>query len=120
MSIKLRVLVVDEDRDFARGLAAALRGIGCEPLLAGRGREAVRVARSARPDVVLVDPRLPDMTGYAAVAELRKDERTTRIPVLIWAAFAGALDGLAAQLAPKTASRPRLAALLSRTLDAAA
>jgi CheY-like chemotaxis protein len=65
------VLVVEDDRDTAVGLARLLQGWGHEVQVAHDGVEALRAARDRRPDTVLLDIRLPGMDGYEVAQQLR-------------------------------------------------
>jgi PAS domain S-box-containing protein len=67
------VLVVDDNVDAARGLAALLRLLGHEVETAFDGPSALETARLRRPDVVLLDLGLPGMDGYQVAAELRQE-----------------------------------------------
>lgn len=67
-----------------------------QPLLAGDGAACLRLAREARPDLVMIDFDLPDMPGTAVVAALRADPATRDIPVLVLSATGDAARRLAA------------------------
>ena len=76
------VLIVD-DSDKNRKLAReVLRAAGFRTLEAARGDEAIAVASNRRPDVILLDLRLPDMDGTDVARELRSGAETGRIPVV--------------------------------------
>ena len=67
------VLIVD-DNELNRKLARdVLRAPGFETIEAASGEEAIAIARSALPDVILMDLRLPDMDGSEALLRLRAD-----------------------------------------------
>jgi signal transduction histidine kinase len=68
-----RVLLVDDNRDSAESLAALLGMLGHEVWQAYDGREALAVARGRRPDLVLLDIGMPDISGYEVARELRAD-----------------------------------------------
>ncbi len=68
-----RLLLVDDNRDSAESLAALLRMLGHEVWQAYDGREALAVARGRRPDLVLLDIGMPDISGYEVARELRAD-----------------------------------------------
>lgn len=68
----LRILVVDDSRDTARMMHLLLKHQGHEVKLAFAGREAIELVESFRPDVVLLDLRLPDISGADVIQELRK------------------------------------------------
>jgi len=76
-----RVLVVDDDADTAGLLSAAVRQIGFTPLVAANGYEALALARRYRPDLILLDLRLPGMDGYEALIHLKRDAVTQTIPI---------------------------------------
>ena len=71
LNAKLRILVVDDNRDAAELLAALLDTFGQETALAHDGLSAVDVARSFQPDVAFLDIGLPGRDGYALARELR-------------------------------------------------
>jgi CheY-like chemotaxis protein len=66
-----RVLVVDDNLDAAQMLATFLEMSGHRTTLAHTGRDAIAAARRFRPDVVLLDIGLPDMSGYEVAREMR-------------------------------------------------
>lgn len=69
----LRVLLVDDHRVVREALAAVLRREGFGVVdEAGTGEDAVRMARSSQPDIVLMDVRMPGMDGVHATAALLK------------------------------------------------
>lgn len=68
---RLRVLLVEDDKDAARSLAMLLRLKGCEVSVARDGRSAIAAAQAEPPDVALLDIGLPDMDGYQVARELR-------------------------------------------------
>lgn len=69
---KLRVLVVDDNRDSADTLAMMLRILGHDSHTAYDGQEAVDRAASLSPDAVLLDIGMPRLNGYEAAALIRK------------------------------------------------
>jgi CheY-like chemotaxis protein len=70
-----RVLIVDDNVDMVQGLAQLLRAAGHEVATAHDGDAALAVARSFRPDVVLLDLGLPGRDGYEVARALRQDDR---------------------------------------------
>lgn len=82
------VLIVD-DSDKNRKLARdVLHAAGLRTLEAARGSEAIALAASCRPDVILLDLRLPDMDGTDVARGLRGQPATGRIPVVALSASA--------------------------------
>jgi CheY-like chemotaxis protein len=70
-AVKPRVLVVDDDLDGARMLAALVRTLGHEVDYAINGYGAISLAQKLKPEVVFLDLALPDLTGWAVARALR-------------------------------------------------
>lgn len=70
-----RVLVVDDNADSADSMAELLTLLGHEAQAVHRGQQAVGVAAAFRPDCVLLDLQMPDMSGYEVLEALREDLR---------------------------------------------
>ena len=81
--------MVDDDASYRQALEAGLQQEGFTVSLATNGREALRVAREVRLDAVLLDLRLPDISGIEVCRELRK---WSDVPILMLSAVADELD----------------------------
>jgi DNA-binding response OmpR family regulator len=68
----MRVLVVDDNRDAADSLRMLLESAGHEARAVYDGVNALALAESFRPEVILLDLGMPSMDGYQVVRELRK------------------------------------------------
>jgi PAS domain S-box-containing protein len=79
---RLRILVVDDNRDAADSLAIMLRLAGHEVEMANDGLEAVQAAGAFRPDVVLLDIGLPRMNGYEAARHIREQPWGKDMPLI--------------------------------------
>jgi two-component system, cell cycle response regulator DivK len=77
-----QILVVEDNAKNMTLLRDVLRATGYRTLQASTGGQALMLAARHGPALVLMDIRLPDMTGVEALSRLRSDERTARIPVL--------------------------------------
>ncbi len=77
----INVLVVDDEAVLAEMVSMALRYEGWNIATAGDGAAALESARSQRPDVVVLDVMLPDMSGLDVLRKLR--EETPQLPVLL-------------------------------------
>ncbi len=80
---RLRVLVIEDERDLVDGLVYNLQREGHDPIVAHDGREGLRKAQTLLPDLVLLDLMLPGLSGTDILRELRAGERTRDIPVII-------------------------------------
>jgi two-component system cell cycle response regulator DivK len=76
------VLIVDDNERNLRLARDVLRFGGVRTLEAATASEGIRLAVEHLPDVILMDVRLPDMDGPAALVRLRADPRTAGIPVV--------------------------------------
>jgi two-component system, cell cycle response regulator DivK len=74
--------VVEDNEKNMKLLRDVLRATGYRTLEASTGEQALMLAATHSPALVLMDIRLPDMTGVEALGRLRRNERTERIPVL--------------------------------------
>lgn len=79
-----RILVVEDQQDLADLMARNLALEGFDVRTAGDGREVVPLARSWRPDLVILDLMLPGLDGFEVLRGLRAEHR--RLPVIILSA----------------------------------
>lgn len=77
-----RLLIVDDDPNLLRAVAACLRGEGYEVDTARSGDEALIHIAQRLPDLIVSDIRMPRMDGYALARQLRNNPRTDLIPVI--------------------------------------
>ncbi len=75
------LLVVEDDPHYSRVLRDLARDKGFKVLVAGRGAEALALAREFRPSAVSLDVFLPDMLGWTVLNHLKQDPTTRHIPV---------------------------------------
>jgi DNA-binding NtrC family response regulator len=72
MALSARVLVVDDEERFRKTMCKLLTARGLTARAAGSGPEALEILRGEHFDVVILDVRMPGMTGVQALAEVRK------------------------------------------------
>jgi CheY-like chemotaxis protein len=78
------ILIVDDDLDFAEALSSFLEANGYRVLHAPNGDEGVKLARAARPDLVLMDIMMGERTeGLFSVQELRRSPETAATPIFV-------------------------------------
>ena len=75
-----KILVVDDEQALADLVSAVLRYEGFEVATASTGNEAVNLARSMRPDLILLDIQLPDLGGFEVQARLAAER--SRVPII--------------------------------------
>ncbi len=78
-----RVLVVDDNVKAVELVATALEADGYRVMRAYGGAEAIEVARRARPDLVILDLLMPEVSGFEVASTLRASEDTAHIPILV-------------------------------------
>jgi len=81
-TVALRVLVIDDNKAHADGLAELLCLAGFEAWRSLTGGEGIESARNLNVDAVLLDMNLPDMNGFEVCRRLRRDPRTASIAVV--------------------------------------
>jgi two-component system, cell cycle response regulator DivK len=86
-----QILVVEDNERNMKLVRELLEATGYRAIEAATGSQALELAREHRPDLVLMDIRLPDIDGVEALSRLRADDRTASIPVL--AVTAQAMQG---------------------------
>jgi CheY-like chemotaxis protein len=80
--LKPFALVVEDDRDSCELFAEALKSVGIRALGVSMGMDAVRLAKALAPDLIVVDHRLPDITGAEVCRRLRDDPETEPVPII--------------------------------------
>jgi two-component system phosphate regulon response regulator PhoB len=89
------VLIVDDEKDLRTLLEFNLKRSGYRTVHAATGREAIQRAGSQRPDLILLDLNLPDVSGTDVCRQLKSDPATAGIPVVMLTARSGEADRIA-------------------------
>jgi signal transduction histidine kinase/CheY-like chemotaxis protein len=79
----VQVLVIDDEAANRDLLAAVLEPAGFAVTLASGGLEGIQLATSGRPDLILLDLMMPDVTGFDVVETLRAEKATEAIPIMV-------------------------------------
>jgi len=95
MSEARRVLVVDDQEDIREMARLVLTGAGYEVATVSSGREALRMARESKFDLVLLDINMPEMDGWATLRLLRADEAHDDLPVAMFSVKSEVRDKVA-------------------------
>jgi len=77
-----KILVAEDERDIRDLIAFTLRFAGYEVVTASNGEEAVERAAAESPDLILLDVRMPRLTGYDACKIIKADPNLTDVPVI--------------------------------------
>jgi len=87
------VLIVDDNETNRKLARDVLRAAGLRTIETASGRETLALAAERRPDVILLDLRLPDMDGVEVARRLQGEADTASIPVVALSALRGADEG---------------------------
>ena len=84
MAGTFRALIIDDDRDLLLLVRKTLEFMaGWEVVTAASGAAGIELARSAAPNVVLVDVMMPEMDGYEVCRRLKADPATAGVPIVL-------------------------------------
>jgi CheY-like chemotaxis protein len=80
---RMRVLVIEDNRDFSQLFRDMLQIMGCDPDAASTGRSGLEIAKKTLPDMIFCDIGLPgDMNGFDFACAVRADEALAHIPLI--------------------------------------
>lgn len=120
---KKLVLVVDDDENLNELLCLTLADAGFETVSAYDGRQALDMARSMLPDIVLLDIMLPDIDGRSICKDLSENASTISIPVIIMSSLNDVSSRISAFVSGakryliKTCELPDVVLEIKRTLE---
>jgi len=81
-----KILIAEDEPDIRDLVAFTLRFAGYEVVTGSNGEEAVQVAQKEYPDLILLDVRMPRMTGYEACKLIKADPKLKDVPVVFLSA----------------------------------
>lgn len=87
MDYKSRILIVDDIEENLKVLTETLTQQGFYPLQAKNGERAIKIAQKAKPDLILLDIKMPGMDGYETITKLKSIKETAEIPVIFISAL---------------------------------
>jgi DNA-binding response OmpR family regulator len=90
--MKQKILVVDDEPDAVELIEFNLKGAGYEVVSANDGEEALKKARMTLPDLIILDLMLPEVDGMEVCKILRRDQKTSGIPIVMLTAKAAEID----------------------------
>jgi two-component system, OmpR family, alkaline phosphatase synthesis response regulator PhoP len=83
-----KILVIDDDPEIVRIIRYMLRDAGCQVSYAYNALDGIQKAKTEKPDVVLTDLAMPNVSGIGVIDEIRSHPETQRIPIIIVTAHA--------------------------------
>jgi len=86
MSERKKILITDDDTDERRLIKLLLREFNFEIIEAEDGEEGVNKAVANHPDLIIMDHRMPKMTGYEAIKKIQMNEKLREIPIIMMTA----------------------------------
>ncbi|MGB7085343.1 MAG: response regulator [Phormidesmis sp.] len=106
-----RILIVDDDADIREATQLCLEIMGeWEVLKASNGLDGIAIARSEKPDAILLDMMLPGMDGLTILQKLREHTETQKIPIIILTAKAQSYE-------QKTFRKLKVASVITKPYD---
>ena len=94
-----KILIADDNRAWVDSLASVLRNEGYTVFAAYGGREAVALAAEVRPDVVLLDIEMPEMSGYETARRVRAQSANHPVQIIAISVWGRESDRAAGRLA---------------------
>jgi len=82
MGQKKKILIVDDERDIVKALMIRLQAAGYEVAAAFDGAQGVFVAHKEKPDLIILDIRMPAGNGFSVAQRLKRSTHTFTIPVI--------------------------------------
>ena len=78
-----RILAVDDEIDVLLIVKTALQSENYQVLTATNGPDAINICREQPPDLILLDVKMAGMSGFDVMRELKSDDRTSTIPIIM-------------------------------------
>jgi DNA-binding response OmpR family regulator len=82
MGQKKKILIVDDERDIVKAVMIRLQGAGYEVVTAFDGAQGVFMAHKEKPDLIILDIRMPAGNGFSVAQRLKRSMHTFTIPVI--------------------------------------
>jgi two-component system, OmpR family, response regulator VicR len=92
METKQQLLYIEDEQEMIELVRLILARRGFEVIGANGGREGLEAVRNTLPDLVLLDLMMPDMDGWDVYQQMKADEATQNIPVIVVTAKAQSID----------------------------
>ncbi len=80
--MKKKILIVEDDSDLVYILQRLVGLLGYDTLVAKTGKEAVKIAASKLPDLIILDIMIPELDGFEVSRKIRENQETQGIPII--------------------------------------
>lgn len=97
MENKIYLLICDDENHLTKIRSEKFTRDGYEVKIAGNGEECLKLVKKRLPDILLLDIKLPGISGIEVLRKLRKSKRTRKIPVIVNSVYSSELDIAAAK-----------------------
>ena len=87
-----RILLIDDEKDLVETMCFQLKAAGYDVITAYDGVEGLEKAKKEKVDLIILDLMLPKMDGYKVCGLLKKDNRYSKIPIILFTARAQQSD----------------------------
>jgi two-component system, cell cycle response regulator DivK len=89
--VKKKILIVEDNNDSREIMNLFITKMGYQPIKARNSNEAITIAEAEKPDLIFMDLDLPDADGIKTTVILKKNPKTSHIPVVAITAWISAL-----------------------------
>jgi DNA-binding response OmpR family regulator len=96
---KTKILVIDDDQDFADATKIILEQSGFDVIVAASGKQGLERTKKDNPDLVILDIMLPDINGFSVCRELKEDPTYSSLPIILLTAIGTTLESYAVDIA---------------------
>jgi len=83
----MKVLIIDDDENLSAVFEAALQKNGIQTIYSLNGKDGIDKARAEKPNLILLDQVLPDISGNEVLKTLKMDSQTQNVPILMLSNF---------------------------------
>lgn len=87
-----KVLIIEDDSTLRNVLVEFVQAEGMTVFAASDGEEGIKMAKENNPDLILLDIILPKKDGYEVIADVKNDEKTKNIPIILLTNLGGLSD----------------------------
>ncbi|MDA0987508.1 MAG: response regulator, partial [Bacteroidetes bacterium] len=79
----IKVLLIDDDKSITDLLSVILEAEGCDVIVSHEGKTGLELAKNEQPNLIILDLTMPEMSGFKVAHELKKQQSTMHIPIII-------------------------------------